>query len=456
MKDHKAIYKIAWFFIVVFVALVIYMGYFTVSKSKSIAIHPYNKRLDHLENEVVRGTIYDASGKVLATTEEDARVYPYGSTYAHAIGYSQRGKYGIEALANVELLYPDYHISSLFQYAFNGTKFQGHDVVTTLDHQLQVAAEEGLGKRKGAVVVLEPTTGKIRAMYANPSFDPNTIKEQWDELSDDTTRSPLLNRATHGMYPPASVFKIMTTIAYLEGHQPDFTYTCTGKIEKNGHVIQCYNGTAHGEVDLNSAFTKSCNAYFIALSDKVKPEEVQRVSERLLFNAPLSDKLQHKASSIALKDVSSFDTLAAYIGQGKTLVSPLHMAMVAGMIYNDGVLMAPYLVDYSMDEKGNTRYKQLPEYKGAYIDETICKTLQEMMVQVVEEGTASRIIHEGIRLGGKTGTAQNETGKDHSWFVGFAEDEEKTPIAFAILVEQGGKGAKALDVADKLIHAYFD
>lgn len=458
MEDNKYIYKIAWLFIVIFLALVIYMGYFTVSKSKNIAVHPYNKRLDHLENEVVRGNIYDETGRILATNEGDVRSYPYGETYAHVIGYSQRGKYGVEALANVELLYPDYNISSLFQYTFNNTKFRGHDVVTTLNHSLQVAAQEGLGKRKGAVVVLEPTTGKIRAMYSNPGFNPNSLKQDWEQLSSDTENSPLLNRATQGLYPPASVFKIIDTIAYLENHTPDFEYVCTGEIKKDGHVIKCYNEIAHGKVDLEQAFIKSCNTYFLALSEEVKPEEIQKVSNQLLFNTRLSERLQHKQSTIQLGDIDEFDTLASYIGQGKILVSPLHMAILSAIIYNDGILMDPYLVDYSMDSKGDTRFKQLPEYKGAHLDENMCHTLKELMIQVVQQGTASRIAHKGLIIGGKTGTAQNETSKDHSWFVGFAEDEkgEKMPIAFAIIVEQGGQGAKALDVADALLHAYFD
>lgn len=458
MKDDQYIYRIAWFFILVFIAIIIYLGYFTVVKSKQIAVHPYNKRLDHLEGEVVRGNIYDEDGLLLATTEGESRNYPYRDAYSHAIGYSTRGKYGIEALANVELLYPDYSFASLMNYAFNETKFSGHNVVTTLNHELQVAARDGLGNRKGAVLVLEPTTGKIKAMYSSPTFNPNSVREEWEDLSSDTENSPLLNRATQGLYPPASVFKIITTIAYVENNEPNFVYECTGSIKKNGHQIKCYNETAHGQVDLETAFTKSCNTYFVALADYVSPKQLDKVSKNLLFESSLSNQMPHKQSIIEVSDVNEFDTLASYIGQGKTLVSPMHMAMLASIIYNDGILMEPYLIDYSMDQQSDENYKNFPVYKGAYLDESIAHTMKEMMIKVVKEGTASRIAHKHLVIGGKTGTAQNATSKDHSWFVGFAEKPESNqpPIVFSVIVEQGGKGAQSLDVVDALLHAYFD
>lgn len=462
MKHKDTIYRIAWVFIIIFIAVMGYLAYFTMVESKQIAVHPHNKRLDHLENEVIRGAIYAADGTLLAKSENDERVYPYGKMYAHAVGYSQRGKYGAEALANVELLYPDYTISSLFNYAFNEERFLGHDVTLTLEHELQQQAMESLGSNKGAVVMLEPTTGKILAMYSNPAFDPNTIEEDWDVLTSDSSNSVLVNRATQGLYPPASVFKIVTTLAYLEEvgieNSEDFTYTCTGSITKANHDIRCYNSTVHGEVTLEEAFAKSCNAYFIELSEKVSPGKLQKTGESLFFNDSLPVAVQYSESQLRLDQADSeFDVIASYIGQGKTLATPIHLAMISAMIYNDGVLMAPYMIDYSTNQKGDVKYKNLPNYKGAYIDQAYCDKLQELMIGVVKEGTASRIDRSDIIMGGKTGTAQNETEYDHSWFVGFAEAKEgnQVPIAFAIIVEQGGKGSKALDVAEDLIDIYF-
>lgn len=453
----KAVYTVAFLFIALFCGAAIYLGYFTVFERDRIARHPYNRRLDHLDQEVIRGRIYDSTGEILAETVDGVRHYPYGRRYAHAVGYAQNGKIGAEALANTELLYPDYTLESIFNNAFLGEKFEGRDVVLTLDNRLQAVAQEALGDYRGAVVLLEPSTGKIKAMYSNPTFNPNTIVADWNELREDEKRSPLVNRATNGLYPPGSIFKIFPALGAMgNGTAETFTYECKGYIEKEGHRIQCYDGRVHGKVDLKKAFAKSCNTYFIALSDQVKFSDLASVCDGLFFNQDLPVDFDYARSQFPTEGVSSFDQLAAYIGQGRVLVSPMHMAMVASIIANDGVLMKPYLFDYATNSKEDVLSKQLPEYVGAYLDETQCKNLQELMRVVVTDGTASKLSGIPLEIGGKTGTAQNATGKDHSWFMGFAkrEEEEKNTLAFAILVENGGEGAKALSVAKEILLAY--
>ncbi|MGL4344297.1 MAG: peptidoglycan D,D-transpeptidase FtsI family protein [Cellulosilyticaceae bacterium] len=453
----KSIYSVAFLFIGLFGMVAIYLGYFTLFERDRIAMHPYNRRLDHLESEVIRGTIYDAQGEVLAQTKEGKRDYPFGSRYAHAVGYAQNGKIGAEALANTELLYPDYNITSIFRNAFMDEKFEGRDIVLTLDNRLQAAAAEALGDYRGAVVVLDPTTGKILTMYSSPTFNPNHLVENWEDLREDEARSPLVNRATHGLYPPGSIFKIFPTLSVIQNPEAEeFVYECKGFIEKEGHKIQCYDGKAHGRVDLTKAFVKSCNAYFIALSNQVDFEQLAKTSEMLLFNAELPIDLEYAKSKFPVEGVSSFEQLAAYIGQGKVLVTPMHMAMVASIIANDGVLMKPYLFDYATNESKEVLSKRLPEYVGVYIDEKSCARLQELMRGVVEEGTAMRLSGIDLDIGGKTGTAQNATGKDHSWFMGFAKKSASVnnDLAFAIIVENGGQGAKALSVAKTVLKAY--
>ncbi|MEG0085197.1 MAG: penicillin-binding transpeptidase domain-containing protein [Niameybacter sp.] len=462
MKNNRYIYRVASVFLLLFVGVIAYMGYFTVVESKKLIVNPYNKRLDHLESEVVRGDILDTNGEVLATSKNGKREYPYGKTYAHAVGYVGHDKAGVEARANVELLYPNYTLRSLFAFAFTDEKFKGHDVYLTLDHKLQQASREGLGDYQGAVVAIEPGTGKIKALYSNPGFNPNTVGENWGSLVEDTNSSVLLNRATQGLYPPGSTFKILTTIAYLEqlGEGAfNYEYDCKGMISKNGYEIKCINGKAHGVVNLESAFIKSCNTYFISLSDQVSPQALGKVATDLLFNRALGAQIDYKASVFKLTDESdAFNKLATYMGQGETLMSPLHLAMVASIIYNDGVLMSPYIVDYSVNTKGKIELKNLPQYEGTYLDESLCRTLKDLMIKVVEEGTGNRVYRSDMTIGGKTGTAQNETGGDHSLFVGFAEDKdgEKESIVFAVVVEQGGKGSKALDVTRTLLEAYKD
>lgn len=447
-------------FILLFIVLIGYLTYFTAIKQKQISVHPYNTRMNHLEEEVVRGDIYDTNMKLLATVKEGERYYPKTSLYAHVVGYAQRGKTGVEALANTELLYPDYTLTSVFKNAFLNEKFEGRDIVLTLDDRYQTAISEALGSFKGGVVVLEPSTGKIKALYSNPTFNPNNINEDWETLTGDIKNSPLVNRGTNGLYPPGSIFKTITALALLEqdkGSVQGFTHECMGQITGDNYTIQCYNKTAHGKVDLKTAFYKSCNTYFAKLSEELSVKDVRNTAERLGFNKVLHFDMDHTLSKFQLLETdSSFEKAVTYIGQGKTLTTPLHMAIITAAIANDGIMMKPYLLDYSMGQKGSVKVKYLPQYEKAILDEASANTLQDMMVGVVNEGTASKLKRKNLVIGGKTGTAQNETQEDHSWFIGFAKDEnsDKGDIAFAVIVENGGKGSKALQVTQKILEVY--
>lgn len=476
-QDKKMIYTIAAIFILLFVLLIGYMVYFTVFKQKQMAVHPQNTRLNNLESEVVRGDIYDTNLELLATTtQEGERYYPYKNLYAHPIGYSQSGKTGIEALANQQLLYPRYDIVSLFKSAFMNSKFEGRDVVLTLDHNYQEAAAKGMEGKRGGVVVMEATTGKIRAMYSSPNFDPNKIVENWSELNTDTENTPLVNRATKGLYPPGSIFKIITTLAYMQTHPGevlDFTHNCTGSISGADYTIKCYNQAVHGELDLTEAFAKSCNTYFIALAESLPGGALKAAAESVGYNEPLNFDMDYSISRFNLNEKAGttttqsniaddmisadFEKAATAIGQGKTLTSPLHMAMLAAAIANDGISMKPYLIEYSMTKiHGKVKFSNMPKQTGALITEEQAQTLQMLMENVVDHGTAVSLPEKGLIVGGKTGTAQNETEEDHSWFMGYAKDPDgnKAPIAFAVVVEGGGKGAQALKVCDQILEAY--
>lgn len=459
-KDKKMIYIISGIFIAMFGLLIGYFIYFTIFKQKQMSIHPQNTRLNNLENEVVRGDIYDTNLVLLATTENDIRSYPRKSLYAHAVGYSQSGKTGVEALANTQLLYPNYSLVALFKNAFLNEKFEGRDVVLTLDDRYQTAIAEAMGDRKGGVVVLEPTTGKIRAMYSSTTFDPNDVVVNWSELTSDTEHTPLLNRASQGLYPPGSIFKIITALAYVQqqkGEALDFTYNCTGEVSGDNYTIQCFDHIAHGKVDLQSAFAKSCNSYFIKLSEQLSVKQMKAAAEALGFNQSLEFDMGASTSKFQLTESdTAFEKAATSIGQGKTLTSPLHMAIVAATIANDGVSWKPYLVDYTMNKSGKVKVKNMPKYDGAMIDEKSALILQDLMLEVVKSGTGSRLQYSGMSVGGKTGTAENETEADHSWFMGFAEDikGEKTPIAFAVIVEGGGQGGKSLAVVQEILNVY--
>ena len=204
---------VTYFFVFLFVGIIGYLGYFTYVKADEYRTNEYNsKRQTIFADRFVRGDIVSSNGKTLATTTTDddgneVREYPYGSMFAHVVGYSTKGNTGIESLASSYLLNSSINPFVRAVYELRDKKSPGDTVVTTLDTRLQAAAYDALGDNKGAVVAINPKTGEILAMVSKPDYDPNEINDIWDELVDsDNKNSNLVNRATQGLYPPGSTF----------------------------------------------------------------------------------------------------------------------------------------------------------------------------------------------------------------------------------------------------------
>ena len=193
------------------------------------------------------------------------RYYPCTHCFAHIVGFSTNGKSGLESIANFNLLRSHTMTLEKVVNELQGEKNIGDNVVTTLNYDLQDTAYEALGKYDGAIVVMEPSTGKILAMVSKPDYDPNNIAEDWDELTaEDSESSVLLNRATQGLYPPGSVFKIFTTLEYVHENSDyeDYSFDCNGKFTEGDSVIHCYKNKRHGQEDLIGSFADSCNSSF--------------------------------------------------------------------------------------------------------------------------------------------------------------------------------------------------
>ena len=214
----KSILFVTYIMVGLFVGLMGYFGYFLQVQSETVINNSYNARLDSFSDRIIRGEILSNDGKVLAKTNvaedgTEVREYPYGSLFAHVVGYSDQGKTGLESLANFYLLSSHMNLVEQAVNELSDVKNLGDQVVTTLDVGLQQAASDALGDRRGAVVVMEPDTGKILAMVSKPGFDPNQLSSQWESLiSGDNTEAQLLNRAAQGVYPPGSTFKIVTLL----------------------------------------------------------------------------------------------------------------------------------------------------------------------------------------------------------------------------------------------------
>lgn len=237
-----------------------------------------------------------------------------------------------------------------------GEKNVGDNVVTTLNYNLQQTAYQALGNYDGAVVVLEASTGKVLAMVSKPDYDPNKIAENWEKLTaEDSDSTVLLNRATQGLYPPGSVFKIFTTLEYVH-ENPDYeaySFDCNGSFTSGGSVIHCYNNKRHGTESLSDSFANSCNSSYASIGLSLDANQFETLCEGLLFNKDLPVKFESSKSSFALSgDAGDSIRMETAIGQGKTLVTPMHMAMIASAIANDGVLMNPYVVDHTENYEG--------------------------------------------------------------------------------------------------------
>ena len=237
---------IAYLCVGMFLSLIGYMVYFNVKLKDDVISSPYNRRQDTYAEHVVRGEIRASGGEVLAKTETDEegneqRVYPYGRVFAHAVGYDNNGRSGIELSKNSQLLTSHAFLLEQVQNGLTDQKNQGDNVITTLDANLQQVAYDALGNNQGAVVVMEADTGKVLALVSKPDFDPNTLSSDWDTIVADESNSSLVNRATQGLYPPGSTFKIVTALAYLrdKGTLDGFSYNCNGELTQDGYTLHC-------------------------------------------------------------------------------------------------------------------------------------------------------------------------------------------------------------------------
>ena len=465
----KANRNILWFVygvVGVFLCMSLYLAYFIFAESEDIINNPYNARINGMEKRVIRGKILADDGAVLAETlvSEDGtetRSYPKGQQFAHVVGYSTVGKTGIESLANFYLVNSHVNLMEKVVNELSDQKNIGDNVVTTLNNELQTIAYEALGDRRGAVVAMEPDTGKVLAMVSKPAFNPNTAASQWDELvSGDGSEALLLNRATQGLYPPGSTFKIVTALEYMrekQGTYPGYQFSCDGIYEYESFKIQCYHKTAHGDQDFGLAFANSCNGAFSSLGLSLDLKELKSLSEQLLFNRELPVSLPYNRSIYQMgENAGTWEIFQTAIGQGGTLVTPMHNLLVMSAIANGGILMTPYFIDHVENTGGQTVKKFMPSVCGELMVANESAALTGLLKQVVTEGTGSALLTDAYTAAGKTGSAEFETGREtHAWFVGFAP-AENPKIAVCVIVEEGGSGGKAAaPIARKLFDAWL-
>jgi peptidoglycan glycosyltransferase len=366
------------------------------------------------------------------------------------------GASAIEAEANSILAGTD---DSLFVRRvidqLTGEQVKGGSVQLTLNARAQRAAYNGLNGRKGAVVALDPSTGAILALVTSPSYDPNVLSSH-DTAAVRAARKrlvaapnkPMLDRALRETYPPGSTFKLVTAAAALE----------SGKYQRNSQVVNAaqldlpltttnlpnYDGqpcNPGGRATLEDALKRSCNAAFGKIGIDLGVDALREQAEKLGFNRAFEVPMRTARSRFPV-ELDAPQTAQSAIGQFDVRATPLQMAMVAATIGNRGVLMNPFLVREVRAPDLSVLDRTRPDELGEAMSPQTADTLAEMMVTVVEEGTGSNARIDGVRVGGKTGTAQQgDDRRPHAWFVSLAPVNDPK-VAVAVVLEDGGGAAE--------------
>lgn len=359
----------------------------------------------------------------------------------------------------------------------------GSDLQLTIDLDIQRAAEEALGGRKGSVVAVDPRNGEILALVSSPSFDANVfsghmLAEQWERLANDPDK-PLTNRAISSVYPPGSTIKLLWALAGLaEGKvTPNSPSYCPGYVKFWRRKYHCHKRTGHGQVNLEEAVTMSCNAYFynlgqaLGIDGMAKYMEMFRFGQKTGIDLPGEEVGTRPSKEWKLERYGERwypgDTVPISIGQGYVVVTPLQLASVVAAVANGGKIFRPMLVKKIFSPQRSAVQEFAPTMiRAVPVAQKIFEKVRGYAVEVVnhKKGTGWRAKLEPVLVGGKTGTAQvgalgkealGDRFKDHAWFVAFAPADNPT-IALAAIVENSGHGGRfAAPVAKTVLEAYF-
>lgn len=474
---NKPLRRLFLVFVGLFLVLIASTSWWTVLQeefsNEPLAQKPSNRRPLLKAQRIPRGLITTADSTRLASnrrtgnreTKRYYRVYPQSRLFSHAVGYSyvSRGSAGIERYYNNDLTGEHDEIESIIDQLGGGVE-EGDDLRTHLDTDAQRTAIQALAGRNGSVVALDPSTGAVKVMVSLPDFDPNSIPKQFSQLNRDPA-SPLFNRATQARYPPGSTFKVVTAAAALDSGRYNPGSLVDGRNGKpvSGVPLQNSGGADFGTITLTDALTNSVNTVWGEVGEKLGKGTMLRYMERFGFlsEPPLDyPRSQITPSGIyrnqkLLDEDDSIDIGRVAIGQERLQVTPLQMAMVAGAVANDGLLMEPRIGDRVVSPDGSVRRRIRPTRDGRVMSSDSAAALRGMMSKVVEEGTGTASALAGIRSGGKTGTAEVQNGaSNQAWFIAFAPlDDPKIAIAVTVERTQGQGGTIAAPIAKQVMQS---
>ncbi len=446
-----------------FGVLLLASSWFQVLGAERYRTDPRNVRATITLVEKERGLIVAGDGTVLArsdpipeASQSYSRSYPEGPVFAHAVGYTTFlvGNSGLESAFATELRSrQDLTISDLLAVLF-GRDLRPLNLQTTLQPIIQRTAYAALGNQRGAVVALDPRTGAVLGYVTTPSFDPNALLGDdavviRQQLLDHAGR-PLIDRAGQELYAPGSSFKTVVAAVAIEtgvaGPETEFDDVLQFDLPGSDADISnaggghCGNGTT---VTLQFAFVRSCNTVFADLAIRLGARPIQATADSFGFGRQLDFPWRVATSRFPADELETDPAALGQSGLGERDVraTPLVMAMVAAGIANEGEVMQPRIVDQIFDVEGRTVRSFQPQRMARAVSPATAAVMGQMMERTVTDGTGTRAAVPGIRVAGKTGTAQGPTGPQ-AWFIGYAPVDDPV-IAIAVLVEDGGSAGES-------------
>lgn len=473
---NSGIRRVFFVVVVLFGLLAFYTAKWTVIDAHSLNQNALNKIPAQKQVKKPRGAILAQNGRVLArsnrvggTGGDYLRRYSTGSLFAHPVGYSYavRGQSGLEKYYNDRLTGEQQDVTSVLDELL-GRGGDEQTMVTNLDYSAQTLARQEMGDRAGAVVVIEPKTGRVPVYMSSPGFTPSTLlSDAGSNALFKDKASPLVDRVSDATYPPGSTFKVVTASAALNSGLMTTDSTVDGNSPQKFSSKDLRNdfGQSFGPVNLEKALTLSINTAFGNIGVNLGKKTLLDYMKRYGFYAPppvdlpeqglLSSGLRGADGNLLPED-QGIDLARTAIGQERLAVTPIQMAEVAATVANDGVRMEPRIARSFVDQYGRVKKSIGPKKANRVMSEKTASELNDMMRKVVEEGTGQAANIGSLKMAGKTGTAEVANNLNQAWFIGFAPyDNPKYAVAVSIekSTEFGGTVAApiARDVLQDLL-----
>ena len=488
---NRQITRLAVAAIVLLSALIVGTTYWQTWAVAGLADRQDNALASVAQFTVDRGKIYAANGRVVLATNVKRKVsgqtyyfrkYPNGYLAPHVVGYStqSRSRAGLERSENDYLTGANGDLSSVAHNELDkltGVTVKGNNLELSLNVRAQETAVRQLGGKCGAAVAIEPQTGRVLALASSPTYNPNAVEKNFSAITRIKTAAcsiaaPLLDRATQGLYPPGSTFKVVTAAAALDSgaFKPDSTFYDPGYCEEYGKRVSNAGNPespeTFGNVTLAQGLQHSINSVFCNIGKRIGAGKILDYGERFGLYASPDIELPADAQSPSglyrkhklfkpKHPEYQVDPGRLAFGQERLLVTPLQMAMVAATVANGGVLMQPHLIDEVTAPGGSIVRRLRPHKVRRVISPTTAQELTQMMESVVTGGTATNVQIPGVRLAGKTGTAEtNVNGKYTTWFIAFAPaDKPKVAVAVALENQTGFGATTAGPIAKAIVEA---